>query len=636
MVLGGLCVIAACVLARYYWGTTPATAEVTAQQSARSPTTPAAGTTAPAAEAGGPGSLVPARKPVPEIVAMVNGLPVTREELARECRIHYGKEVLESMVNKYLILQECRRRGISVSRKEVDTEIEQMAKSFNLPVEQWLKLLQQERGVKPEQYAADIIWPSLALRKLAGDRLAVTPEELMAAFESEYGAMVTARLIVCSTQEKAQKVQALAAANPADFGNLAKTYSEDMASASVKGLIQPIRKHGPCREIEQAAFSLGDGEVSRVILTSGQYVILKREKLLAPRPITLEQAQPRLEKIIRDRKLHAVAGEVFQELQKRARVQNVYNDPLLSQRLEPGIVALINDLPIGLRQLDEECIVRHGGEVLEDTIRRKLIEAACKRQNVAVSPAEVDAEIARTAAMMVRPLPDKSPDVKAWLDLVTKKQGISVELYRRDVVWPAVALQKLAGAGGKVTVSEDDLRKGFAANYGPRVRCRAIVMSSQRRAQQVWEMARKNLTLENFGELAAKYSIESGSRVLKGEVPPIRKYGGQPLLEEEAFALKPGDISGVIQVDDKYIILFCEGYTKPVEVEPAAVRDLIYADIREKKQRLAMADYFEHLQEAAVVNNFLEPESSHSPAQNNARREDNRVTPTLYEAQPGK
>ena len=55
-------------------------------------------------------------------------------------------------------------------------------------------------------------------------------------------------------------------------------------------------------------------------------------------------------------------------------------------------------------------------------------------------------------------------------------------------------------------------------------------------------------------------------------------------------------MSGVIQVDDKYIILFCEGYTKPVEVEFAKVRDLIYEDIREKKQRLAMADYFEQLQ----------------------------------------
>ncbi len=86
MALGGLCVIAACVLARYYWGSTPATAEVTSQQSGRS--SPAAGTAGPdtAPESGGPASLVPVRKPVPEIVAMVNGLPITREELARECR----------------------------------------------------------------------------------------------------------------------------------------------------------------------------------------------------------------------------------------------------------------------------------------------------------------------------------------------------------------------------------------------------------------------------------------------------------------------------------------------------------------------------------------------------------------------
>ena len=43
-----------------------------------------------------------------------------------------------------------------------------MAKSFSLPVDQWLKLLKQEREVQPEQYANDIIWPTLALRKLAG------------------------------------------------------------------------------------------------------------------------------------------------------------------------------------------------------------------------------------------------------------------------------------------------------------------------------------------------------------------------------------------------------------------------------------------------------------------------------------
>ena len=44
------------------------------------------------------------------------------------------------MVNKYLILAECRQMGITISRREVDEEIEQMAKSFDLPVEQWMKL----------------------------------------------------------------------------------------------------------------------------------------------------------------------------------------------------------------------------------------------------------------------------------------------------------------------------------------------------------------------------------------------------------------------------------------------------------------------------------------------------------------
>ena len=100
--------------------------------------------------------------------------------------------------------------------------------------------------------------------------------------------------------------------------------------------------------------------------------------------------------------------------------------------------------------------------------------------------------------------------MKGWLELVTKKQGVSVDVYRRDAVWPSVALQKLVG--DKIEVTEEDMRKGFEANYGPRVRCRAIVMDQLRRAQQVWEMARKQPTVENFGELAAKYSIEGSSR----------------------------------------------------------------------------------------------------------------------------
>ena len=286
MIFGSLCVLAVCAVIRYCWGTAAAKAQVPGPAASSGlPYVAAApdGASRPAAGTRSTAPITSGRTPIPDVVASINGHAISRDELALECRIHYGKEVLEAMVNKYLILSECHQMGIVITRNDIDEEIQQLAKSFGLPVEQWLKLLSQERGIKPEQYANDIIWPSLALRKLAGSRLEVSQKELTEAFEAEYGPAVKARLIVCTTLEKAQKVQALAAANPAEFGNLAKQYSDDAPSASVKGLVPPIRRHGPCPEIEEAAFGLSDGQVSGVIRSAGQYVILKRDGMIAPR-----------------------------------------------------------------------------------------------------------------------------------------------------------------------------------------------------------------------------------------------------------------------------------------------------------------------------------------------------------------
>jgi hypothetical protein len=78
------------------------------------------------------------------------------------------------------------------------------------------------------------------------------------------------------------------------------------------------------------------------------------------------------------------------------------------------------------------------------------------------------------------------------------------------------------------------------------------------------------------------------------------------LVEKEAFALKPGEISSIVQLEaDKFVILFCEGRTVPAKVEFAAVRDLLYRDIVEKKTRMAMGECFEDLQDNATVDNYL-------------------------------
>jgi parvulin-like peptidyl-prolyl isomerase len=111
--------------------------------------------------------------------------------------------------------------------------------------------------------------------------------------------------------------------------------------------------------------------------------------------------------------------------------------------------------------------------------------------------------------------------------------------------------------------------------------------------------------MDYFGDLAAENSIEPSSKSLRGEVPPIRKFGGQPQIEEVAFNLKPNELSGIIQLADKFVILKCEGRTQPVEVNPKEVHDILYQDIFEKKLRMAMSEKFDDLKSKARIDNFL-------------------------------
>ncbi len=546
----------------------------------------------------------------PQVLAVVNNEPIGRQELAQECLTHYGKEVLEAMVNKYLIVQYCQQQNVVITNEEVNAEIERTAKKFKITIDQWLKMLEQERGIDADQYANDVVWPTLALKKLAGPRLQPTEQEMQEAFETQYGEAVKARIIIVKDIATAKRVAAQAKSDPARFGALAVSDSID-ASASASGLIPPIRRHVGDKQIEQWAFHLQQGEISDPIPYQGQFVILKCEGRLPPSNVPPDQARDKLAEVIRERKLHTAAEDVFKELHSKAVVQNVYNDPVKSQQM-PGVAAIVNDRKITVRELSEECIDRHGKDVLEGTINRRLLEQAVRNKKITITDADMNAEVARAALAMGKFDKQRRPDVNAWIKAVTEEQGITVETYYHDAVWPSVALKKLVG---EVQVTKDDMQRGFTANYGPRAICRVIMVANEHKAQEVWEQARADLQKkadpEVFGKLAEQYSIDP-SRTLHGRVPPIQRYGGMSQLEEEAFRLKPGELSGIIAVGDKFVILFCEGYTEPVKVEIADVKDLLYEDIHEKKIRMAMAAEFDRIRDSAQIDNYL-AKTSQSP-----------------------
>ncbi|MDP7014256.1 MAG: peptidylprolyl isomerase [Pirellulaceae bacterium] len=605
----GLLAIAVTVAVGYgmsqFGGPTDATAQAPGRQLPQRRTTQR---TAPQGQpqAGASGGAVGrvAGPPV-DTVAIVNNERITRGQLAHECLIRFGAEVLESLVNRQVIEQACRARGVEVLEADVHEEIIRIAKRFGVDVNSYLKMLQEKREITVEQYKREMIWPTLALRRLAAKKIAVTDDEMRKAIETEYGPKVRARLISVASKEKAQQVWRLAKQNPESFGQLAKEHSEDPNSASARGVIPPIRLHVGDKRVEEAVFALEEGQITDILFTANQYIILKCDQRVPERYLTPEQlaaVKDRARSVIRDSKLKQEAAKIFEELQKDAQVVKIFGDPQL-ERQHPGHAAHIDNKPLLISQLGEECLVRHGKSVLEGEINRHLLLQALRQKGIAVNQQDIDYEIARAADSFGYVTDDGKPDVQKWINDVTNGDRSQIDLYIRDAVWPSVALKKLVG--GRVKVTEDDLRKGFESNYGPRVEALAIVVGSQREAQKVWQMARDNPTDEFFGQLANQYSIEPTSKANYGRVPPIRRFSGQEHLEKEAFRLEPGELSGLIAVDDRFIILRSLGQTKPMVDGVDDVRAELQRDMLEKKLRLAMAEEFDRLTKNAKVDNRL-------------------------------
>ena len=567
--------------------------------------------------------------PQHDVMALVNGQDINRRQLIDACVKRFGEDVLESLVNKRLIQNHCAKRQVTVTNEEIAAEIDRMAKRFQLGREQWLELLEKERGVSAQEYARDIVWPTLALRKLADKQMQVSPEEIAKAYEQEFGPMVRTRLIAVSDEKKAHDLHAHLTAHSDEFPRVAIEQSEDVNSASVGGLIQPIRKHMGDKSIEDQAFALQPGQLSAVIPVSGQFVILKCEEHINPRPTPLAEVEGKIVERIRDEKLRNEANKVFADVQKTATIQNVYNNPELRETM-PDVVALVNGDRITMQELGNECLLRHGEEVLEGEISRLLLEQAVTTAKITVSQEDLDAEMLHAAELAGVLDAQGNPDLKAWLAAVEKEQGVSVAQYVHDSVWPSTALKKLTAQD--VQVTDEDINKGFEANFGERVRCRAIVLDNMRRAQEVWDKARKNPAPDYFGDLAEEYSVEPTSKALRGEVPPLGRHGGQPQLEEVAFSLEAGQLSGIVQSGDKFVILRCEGRTERIDVDEATVREELHRDIFEKKLRMAMGQKFEEINEKSRVDNYLAG-TSKAPVKRDANaqqpvRQDTAVRPT--------
>jgi len=287
----------------------------------------------------------------------------------------------------------------------------------------------------------------------------------------------------------------------------------------------------------------------------------------------------------------AQPGVAAEEPAGKASVNTQKKSPAEKKVARVGKEAITEDI------LARECVARHGKEVLEDLINRVVIQQACEAEGVTVTQAEVEQEIVKIAKRF-------NLDPVEWQKMLQAERGISPEQYRMSVIFPMLALRKLAAAPAQDELTEEELQVEFERNYGERAKVRMIMIDNLRRANECWNKCKRDP--ESFEKLAQEYSIDANSRSLGGTIPPIPHHSGNATIEKEAFKLQPGEISGLIEVAaGNYVILKSEGVTEPVITKLDEVRDQLVDELKERKVQENIAKVFARIKEQTPVHNLL-------------------------------
>lgn len=266
-------------------------------------------------------------KKMTDAIAIVEGQPIQRSEFYEALVTASGRDVLQKLVNLYLLRAEMKRRNLSISEAELESAFQEHAARFakGLPPGDktaFTEHLTNQLGMTPPQYKERVIWVELAMRKLVTENLPITSADLFNYYYQNLKnytvpeQVVLSHILISPFQLAQRKNEAgVAIGNEewneasriaeeiftklqggADFAELARTMSHDKASMEKGGEIGAFPRGVLQPAIENVVFTLHPGEITRPIKTMHGYHILKVHDRIPPRRLPFREVQDRVQK----------------------------------------------------------------------------------------------------------------------------------------------------------------------------------------------------------------------------------------------------------------------------------------------------------------------------------------------------
>jgi peptidyl-prolyl cis-trans isomerase C len=330
----------------------PAANAVSTTASAQSTPAPAA-QQPPAGTAQPPAPTAPKPMPaeLPEVLARVNGEPVTKtdfDRIVKNLELGNGpipanrrdailRGALDQLITYTALMQEAKARNISATDAEVDQRLKQMQSQFRTDDD--FKKALADRNMTLERLRNDTRINAV-IHKMIEAETANQPEatdvQVREFYDKNPGRFMKAETVRAShilikvppqadeeTKKKARaQIESVLkeAKAGADFAQLAKDHSQD-GSAAQGGDLNFFGRGQMVPPFEQVAFALKPGEISDIVTTQFGFHVIKVTEKRPASAVPFEEVNPRIRQHLAQEQRQARIRAFIESIKNRAKIE---------------------------------------------------------------------------------------------------------------------------------------------------------------------------------------------------------------------------------------------------------------------------------------------------------------------------
>ncbi len=245
----------------------------------------------------------------------------------------YKKQMLQRVVDEYLLEEAVTAKKITVTDEDVQKEYDKFVARF--PSKEQFKMYFERSGMSEEELRADLRKRMRHERLL--DDVSVSAADIQEFYDKNIDRFkeeeqVKARHILLkldktaddktikAAEKKAKEIEALAKKKDADFAALAKEYSEG-PSAPRGGDLGLFPRKRMVKPFSDAAFELKAGEVSGPVRTDFGYHIIKVEEKKPASTKQLDEVKDMIEHNLANGKIREGMNKLLKELKDKHKIE---------------------------------------------------------------------------------------------------------------------------------------------------------------------------------------------------------------------------------------------------------------------------------------------------------------------------